>query len=63
MKFTVRWTASYETEVEASTLDEARDEAASIQVDVLGSKYVEDSWEVLKLTPVTSVHVQSTWRS
>lgn len=48
MKFKVKWTASYETEVEA---DEAHDEAANIDVSVPGSKYAEDSWEVESLKP------------
>lgn len=54
MKFKVRWTATYETEIEASTKDEAREEASSVCVDVPGSKYVEDSWEMLSLSPLSS---------
>jgi hypothetical protein len=53
MKFRVKWTAVYETEIEAPTLDEARDEASSVSVDIPGSKYVEDSWEVLRLSPLS----------
>jgi hypothetical protein len=53
MKFKVKWTASYETVIEADSLEEARDGAASIEVDVPGSRYVEDSWEVLKMVRVT----------
>jgi len=50
MKFKVKWTASYVTEVEAPDVEAAKNEACQIEIDVPGSKYVEDSWEVQSLT-------------
>lgn len=52
MKFSVKWTATYETNIEASTLEEARDEASAIDITVPGSNYLEDSWEVLDLSGI-----------
>lgn len=46
MKFRVKWTATYETEIEAGDEASARDEASNIDVTVPGSRYIEDSWEV-----------------
>lgn len=47
MKWKITWQATYETIVDADSLEEARTEASNIDVDVVGSKYSEDSWEVL----------------
>jgi hypothetical protein len=46
MEFKVKWTATYETVIEAENLDAAREAAADIDLSVPGSSYVEDSWEV-----------------
>jgi hypothetical protein len=46
MKFRVKWTATYETVIEAEDETTARDSAADIDVSVPGSTYIEDSWEV-----------------
>jgi hypothetical protein len=51
MKFRVKWTATYETIIEAQDLDKAREAAADIDLDVKGSRYLEDSWEVLSMEP------------
>jgi hypothetical protein len=51
MKFKLKWTACYETIIEAEDLKEARDEAGNIDIDVRGSRYIEDSWEVTSLAP------------
>lgn len=50
---TVRWTATYETVIEVpdgATRQEIEDEAANIPIDVPGSKYQEDTWEVEKIS-------------
>ena len=52
----VRWTACYETVItvphDASETD-IKDEAANIPIDVVGSEYQTDTWEVDSITPVT----------
>lgn len=52
MKFKLRWMATYETEIEAPDENSARDEASSVEVDVPGSRYIDDSWEVVSMVPV-----------
>jgi len=54
MKFKVKWTASYETVIEADSLESAQAEAASMEVDVPGSRYIEDSWEVLGMAQTSA---------
>ena len=49
-KFIVRWNAVYETEVEAPNAEEAEEMAADICIDVKGSEYQQDTWEVEKIT-------------
>lgn len=49
MKYKIRWQATYETVVEADSPAGAKDEAGDIDIDVRGSRYVEDTWEVLSL--------------
>jgi hypothetical protein len=52
-KVIVRWTATYETVMEVSdnaTKNDIMDEAANITIDVPGSTYQEDTWEVEKIT-------------
>ncbi len=56
MKFRVKWSATYVTVIDAETQEEAQDEAASIDISVPGSEYLEDSWEVIQLTPVLPNH-------
>lgn len=51
MKFRVKWTATYETIIEAQDSAQAREVAADIDLDIRGSLYAEDSWEVLSMEP------------
>ena len=48
-KVIVRWTAVYETVLEVpenATTDDVQGEAANINLDVPGSEYQQDTWEV-----------------
>lgn len=50
--FTVRWTACYETKLELpdnSTPDDIKAAAADIPIEVAGSEYQTDTWEVEKV--------------
>jgi hypothetical protein len=49
---TVRWTAVYETVIKVpdkATLTHIKDAAAGIRIDVPGSEYQTDTWEVESL--------------
>jgi hypothetical protein len=53
-KFTVRWTAVYETVIlveDNASEEDIKNEAASIPIDVPGSEYQSDTWEVTQITP------------
>jgi hypothetical protein len=55
-KLTVRWSAMYETEIEVpdhcdENSQEAKDAAANIPIDVIGSEYQTDTWEVESIKP------------
>ena len=54
MKYKIRWQATYETVIEAENLKEARDGAGDVDIDVQGSRYIEDTWEVLSLEETDS---------
>lgn len=52
MKIIVRWSASYETELEMpdnATETDIKDEAAKIDISVPGSTYQQDTWDVEKV--------------
>lgn len=49
MKYTVRWSAFYETEIEVPDGENLQDAAANISIDVPGSIYQTDSWYVQKI--------------
>ena len=50
MKKLVRWTATYETLIEVADGEDERDIAANIPLDVPGSLYQTDTWEVDTIT-------------
>lgn len=49
MKRLVRWTATYETVIDVPEGDDEKDYAASIEIDVKGSIYQSDTWEVERI--------------
>jgi hypothetical protein len=49
MKKIVRWSAVYETEVEVADGEDVRDVAANIDINVPGSEYQLDTWDVEKI--------------
>lgn len=52
VKRLVRWTATYETVIEVAEGEDERAIAAEIDVDVPGSEYQTDTWEVDEITDV-----------
>lgn len=54
MKYKIVWQATYETTIEAGDLEAAEREGANVEIDVPGSQYVDDSWEVLSMRPMDS---------
>jgi hypothetical protein len=53
-KVIVRWAAVYETVIEVpenATEHEIEELAVDIKIDVPGSEYQQDTWEVVKISP------------
>jgi len=51
-KVLITWSAVYETVIEVddnATIKEIEEKAASISIDVPGSEYMQDTWEISKI--------------
>lgn len=53
MKKLVRWTATYETIIDVAEGENENDVAADIVIDVKGSAYQTDTWDVDEITDAT----------
>jgi hypothetical protein len=59
MKKIVRWIAVYETLINVPEGEDEDDEAANILIDVPGSTYQTDTWEVEKIRDATPEEIEN----